>query len=45
MCGIFGTIPYTNRRFFKRALNLLTHRGPDGYVIWHGQEISKKIFI
>lgn len=33
MCGILGTIPKTEERFFKHALDTLTHRGPDDYGI------------
>jgi len=34
MCGILGTLPNTQSSFFEQALNLLSHRGPDGYGIW-----------
>ena len=33
MCGILGTIPSTNQRQFKHALDTLEHRGPDGFGI------------
>lgn len=34
MCGILGAIPSVNKSFFKRALDTLAHRGPDGEGIW-----------
>lgn len=33
MCGILGTIPKTEKNFFKQALDRLKHRGPDDYGI------------
>lgn len=33
MCGILGTLPKTEKNFFKYALDTLTHRGPDDYGI------------
>lgn len=33
MCGILGTIPKTEEKFFKHALDTLAHRGPDDYGI------------
>ena len=38
MCGILGTIPATPESPFKKALDLLTHRGPDGYDIWNDDD-------
>src|SRR5688572_6277020 len=39
MCGILGTVPaFKSTHFFEQALNLLTHRGPDGSDIWEGNE-------
>lgn len=42
MCGILGAIPKQEDTVFTHALNLMTHRGPDGYGVWHdeSQEIS-----
>ncbi|GAB4128591.1 MAG: asparagine synthase (glutamine-hydrolyzing) [Raineya sp.] len=40
MCGILGTLPSTEPLFFERALNLLTHRGPDGFGIWYDEHIT-----
>lgn len=34
MCGILGSIPAIPLQKFKKALDLLAHRGPDGYGIW-----------
>ena len=34
MCGILGTLPNTGLEPFQKALDLLKHRGPDGYGIW-----------
>lgn len=36
MCGILGAIPSVNRSFFKKALDTIAHRGPDGEGIWQG---------
>ena len=33
MCGIVGTLPSTEKNFFKKSLETLHHRGPDGYGI------------
>ena len=33
MCGILGTIPKTEKNFFKKALDTLKHRGPDDYGV------------
>jgi len=33
MCGIVGTLPSTEINFFKKSLETLYHRGPDGYGI------------
>ncbi|MBC7511407.1 MAG: asparagine synthase (glutamine-hydrolyzing), partial [Ferruginibacter sp.] len=38
MCGILGKIPGDNIEVFKASLNLLQHRGPDGYGVWQGNE-------
>jgi len=35
MCGILGSIPSTESHFFKDALSLLSHRGPDGEKTYH----------
>ena len=43
MCGILGTIPAeANHNLFENALAKLTHRGPDGFGIWHSpdQEVT-----
>lgn len=34
MCGILGCLPAVDEPAFKRALNLLAHRGPDGEGVW-----------
>lgn len=33
MCAILGTIPKTDETFFTKALDTLSHRGPDDYGI------------
>ena len=38
MCGILGTLPATETRPFKKALDRLIHRGPDGYGIWQAHD-------
>lgn len=39
MCGILGTVPvFKSPPFFERVLNLLAHRGPDGYGVWYGAD-------
>jgi len=44
MCGIFGTINYRiSEETFKHRLDLLKHRGPDGYGIWNSEDSSIKI--
>ena len=35
MCGILGTVPKTSTDFFTKALNTLTHRGPDSFGVEH----------
>ena len=41
MCGILGTIPSTGNSKFKKALDTLYHRGPDGYGVKNlGDSIS-----
>jgi asparagine synthase (glutamine-hydrolysing) len=34
MCGILGAVNFLNKELFQNSLNLLNHRGPDGYGIW-----------
>jgi asparagine synthase (glutamine-hydrolysing) len=41
MCGILGSLPYTDKNIFKKALDTIAHRGPDGYGIW--QDENQKI--
>jgi asparagine synthase (glutamine-hydrolysing) len=39
MCGILGTLNYKiSPEFFLQQLNLLQHRGPDGYGVWQNKE-------
>jgi asparagine synthase (glutamine-hydrolysing) len=40
MCGILGTLPNTEQTFFKRALDELSHRGPDGFGIWQDEYLT-----
>lgn len=40
MCGILGTLPGVRKEDFKASLDLLEHRGPDGYGIWEGIDNS-----
>ncbi len=40
MCGILGTIPFSNPDIFNKALNTLTHRGPDNKGIFHNEVVS-----
>ena len=43
MCGILGVVQTTNKtnqQQFLDALNLMEHRGPDGYGVYHNQHIS-----
>lgn len=43
MCGILGVISKqntTNQSIFLNALNLMEHRGPDGFGVLHNQYIS-----
>lgn len=41
MCGILGIINPVSMSsdLFKSALDLLQHRGPDGYGIWNNQQV------
>ncbi|MFZ5553411.1 MAG: asparagine synthase (glutamine-hydrolyzing) [Bacteroidota bacterium] len=39
MCGILGAIGHTEESTFKRALDSIQHRGPDGFGIWKEDEI------
>jgi asparagine synthase (glutamine-hydrolysing) len=34
MCGILGILPSMNEVSFKKSLDKLEHRGPDGFGIW-----------
>ena len=34
MCGILGALPPVESTKFLWALNILTHRGPDGFGVW-----------
>lgn len=42
MCGILGSVPYTENNLFLNALDTIAHRGPDGYGLWQdeGQKIT-----
>lgn len=40
MCGILGAMPVQEKELFKRSLNLLAHRGPDGEGFWSDDSIS-----
>ena len=40
MCGILGHIPACEEGHFRSALDRLSHRGPDGYGIWHDEDRS-----
>jgi asparagine synthase (glutamine-hydrolysing) len=37
MCGILGVLPSAEAVKFKKALNTLTHRGPDGFGVWEDE--------
>ena len=37
MCGILGAIPKQDETTFLHALNLMEHRGPDGFGTWHDE--------
>ncbi|MEO0311641.1 MAG: hypothetical protein RIQ89_1298 [Bacteroidota bacterium] len=39
MCGILGSIGFTEKEFFKRALDNLAHRGPDAEGLWHHENV------
>src|SRR5437016_1803871 len=40
MCGILGYIGYgLDENKFEHSLNRLSHRGPDGYGIWHEDDV------
>jgi asparagine synthase (glutamine-hydrolysing) len=41
MCGILGALPSVNESNFNKALNTLSHRGPDGFGIW--SSIDEKV--
>ena len=41
MCGILGSLPYTDTFEFKSSLDTIAHRGPDGFGIW--QDENQKI--
>lgn len=44
MCGIFGTIKYNiSEDTFRNRLDLLKHRGPDGFGIWNSEDSSTRI--
>ncbi len=44
MCGIFGTINYRiSKESFQQQLDLLKHRGPDGFGIWENKEGNVKL--
>jgi asparagine synthase (glutamine-hydrolysing) len=44
MCGIFGTVNYRiSEDSFRSGLDLLKHRGPDGYGIWSSEDQSVRI--
>jgi asparagine synthase (glutamine-hydrolysing) len=44
MCGILGTLNYKiSPEFFLQQLNLLQHRGPDGYGVWQNKEGSVRL--
>lgn len=42
MCGILGVMPAISTEPFRKALELIAHRGPDGFGIWQaeGQQIT-----
>jgi asparagine synthase (glutamine-hydrolysing) len=41
MCGILGILPKANDEYlFEDALNKITHRGPDGFGIWHDEQAA-----
>lgn len=40
MCGIFGYIGNIHEQIAARCLHTLTHRGPDGYGLWHQDNIT-----
>lgn len=44
MCGIFGTVNHNiSDSAFSHRLNLLKHRGPDGFGVWSSDDNSIKI--
>ncbi|WP_262910286.1 asparagine synthase (glutamine-hydrolyzing) [Rhodoflexus caldus] len=38
MCGILGIMPAISTTPFQEALQLIAHRGPDGFGIWQSDE-------
>ncbi len=34
MCGIAGILPAVDEKLFKKGLDAIAHRGPDGFGIW-----------
>jgi asparagine synthase (glutamine-hydrolysing) len=38
MCGILGVMPAISTEPFRKALELIAHRGPDGFGIWQAEE-------
>lgn len=40
MCGILGITPSCEEHVFKRGLDSISHRGPDGYGIWQSDDRS-----
>ena len=40
MCGIFGCIGYIPQKHAETCLNTLAHRGPDGYGLWHTNDVT-----
>lgn len=40
MCGIAGILPAVEERLFKKSLDSIAHRGPDGFGIWAEKDKS-----
>ena len=40
MCGIMGVIGKIEETSFKKCLDTLAHRGPDGWGIWSDDTIT-----
>ncbi|HOW36316.1 MAG TPA: asparagine synthase (glutamine-hydrolyzing) [Candidatus Omnitrophota bacterium] len=40
MCGILGTLPISDPALFKRALDTLSHRGPDDAGVWVTNDVT-----